>query len=58
MPWSGRMRGRQREGGERGAVAYRHIGHASHIPAGEILIEGCRIAEHALVAAHEREDGA
>ena len=50
--------GKQREGGERGAVDYRHVGHASHIPAGDVLIKGCRIVEHVLVAAHEKEDGA
>ena len=50
--------GKQREGGERGAVAYTHVGHASHIPAGDVLIEGCRTPEHKLVAAHEREDDA
>jgi hypothetical protein len=50
--------GKQREGGERGTVAYLHAGDASHIPAGDILIEGCRIFEHALVAADEREDEA
>ena len=42
----------------RGAVAYPHVGHASHIPAGDVLIEGCRTGKHVLVAAHEREDGA
>ena len=42
----------------RGAVAYMHVGHASHIPSGDVLIEGCRTVEHGLVAAHEKEDGA
>ena len=50
--------GKQREGGERGAVTYTHVGDASDVPAGEILIEGCRNGEHLLVAAHEKEDGA
>ena len=43
---------------ERGVVTYIHGGHAFHIPAGEVLIEGCRIVEHILIAAHEKEDGA
>ena len=51
--------GGSREGErERGVVTYIHGGHAFHIPAGEVLIEGCRIVEHILIAAHEKEDGA
>ena len=49
--------GAERERG-RGAVAYLHVGDASDVPAGDVLIKGSRPAEHGLVAAHEKEDGA
>ena len=47
----------ERERG-RGALAYPHVGNASDVPIGDVLIEGFRYVEHRLVAAHEREDGA
>ena len=50
--------GKQREDGERGAVAYPHVGNVCHVPTGEILIESCRSGKHGLVAAHEKEDEA
>ena len=51
--------GESREGEKgRGAVAHRHVGHASDVPAADVLIEGCRILEHVLIATHEKEDEA